>query len=541
MRALASRENFPAAGTVTAPVGATKFGAVPVVDGIRYAVLPRTATPGAGSRPAGKLHPTPSKLPSVLVSGVATPSRLSEPVMSSGHTEPGFGVVEEVVEPGVHLVLAADGVDQPGQALRHEPLVLPGGALVKALGESGIGPSMRSMRPLRVAVVGCGTAGPALALMLHRDGHDVRLIERVAEPGPVGAGILLQHLGQEVLHRMGLGDTLRAQSPEVTRVDATAMDGRVVMGFDYADLPGGVPGWGVHRGTLLQTLLDAVRAEGVPLETGVTVTAVRPDDRGVVVRTDTAGDRSFDLVIGADGAASVVRRESGLARHDRVYPYGALWAVVDDPEQRGGAALYQRYHGTRHYLGTLPTGLGRSSVFWSIRERDIDSAMTEGVDAWREQARPFAGEHDYLLDRVTHLLPARYRHVGCRQPDRHHPHRDAGVVLLGDAAHGMSPQLGAGGSLALADAWTLAAMLRRHDSVTAALTAYRSQRRAHIRWYAFFSSLMVPAFQSDLDVLAWPRDHVLGAMTAQPWVRRIMVSTLMGAQTSPWSSWSLPD
>jgi len=246
-----------------------------------------------------------------------------------------------------------------------------------------------------------------------------------------------------------------------------------------------VPGWGVHRGTLLQTLLDAVRAEGVPLETGVTVTAVRPDDRGVVVRTDTAGDRSFDLVIGADGAASVVRRESGLARHDRVYPYGALWAVVDDPEQRGGAALYQRYHGTRHYLGTLPTGLGRSSVFWSIRERDIDSAMTEGVDAWREQARPFAGEHDYLLDRVTHLLPARYRHVGCRQPDRHHPHRDAGVVLLGDAAHGMSPQLGAGGSLALADAWTLAAMLRRHDSVTAALTAYRSQRRAHIRWLAY--------------------------------------------------------
>jgi hypothetical protein len=43
----------------------------------------------------------------------------------------------------------------------------------------------------------------------------------------------------------------------------------------------------------------------------------------------------------------------------------------------------------------------------------------------------------------------------------------------------MSPQLGAGGSLALADAWTLAAMLRRHESVTAALTAYRSQRRAH--------------------------------------------------------------
>ena len=397
------------------------------------------------------------------------------------------------------------------------------------------------MRPLRVAVVGCGTAGPAVALMLHRDGHDVHLVERMPDPGPVGAGILLQHLGQEVLHRIGVGDVLRAQSPDVTRVDATAMDGRRVMGFDYGDLPGGVPGWGVHRGTLFQTLLDAVRAEAVPLETGVTVTAVRPGSDGMVVRTDSAGDRSYDLVIGADGAESLVRHETGLARHDRLYPYGALWAVVDDPEQRGGPTLYQRYDGTRHYLGTLPTGPARSSVFWSIRERDIDAVVAEGVDAWREQARAFAGEHDYLLQRVTHLLPARYRHVHCAQPDRHHPDRDSGVVLLGDAAHGMSPQLGAGGSLALADAWTLAAMLRRHDSVTAALTAYRLERRAHIRWYSLFSRLMVPAFQSDLDVLAWPRDHVLGAMTARPWVRRIMVSTLMGAQTSPWTSWRLPD
>jgi len=397
------------------------------------------------------------------------------------------------------------------------------------------------MRPLKVAVVGCGTAGPAVALMLHRDGHEVRLVERVPEPGPVGAGILLQHLGQEVLHRIGLGATLRAQSPDVTRVDATAMDGRVVMGFDYGDLPGGVPGWGVHRGALFETLLDAVRAEGVPLETGVTVTAVRPDGRGMAVRTDTAGDRSYDLVVGADGAGSVVRRETGLARQDRLYPYGALWAIVDDQEQRGGPTLYQRYDGTRHYLGTLPTGLGRSSVFWSVRERDIEPVMAEGVDVWRERARPFAGGQDYLLDRVATLLPARYRHVHCVQPDRSHPDRDAGVVLLGDAAHGMSPQLGAGASLALADAWTLAAMLRRHDSLTAALTAFRFERRAHIRWYSWFSRLMVPAFQSDLDALAWPRDHLLGAMTAQPWVRRIMVSTLMGAQTSPWTSWSLPE
>jgi len=205
------------------------------------------------------------------------------------------------------------------------------------------------MRPLRVAVVGCGTAGPALTLMLHRDGHDVRLIERVAEPGPVGAGILLQRLGQEVLHRIGLGDTLRAQSPEVTRVDATAMDGRVVMGFDYADLPGGVPGWGVHRGTLLQTLLDAVRAEGVPLETGVTVTAVRPDDRGVVVRTDTAGDRSFAGLLATTGSIptapcgpSSTTPSSAAARHSTSATTAPATTSVPSPRGWAGRACSGR-------------------------------------------------------------------------------------------------------------------------------------------------------------------------------------------------------
>lgn len=396
-----------------------------------------------------------------------------------------------------------------------------------------------SMRPLRVAVVGCGTAGPAAALMLHRDGHDVRFIERVAQPGAVGAGILLQHLGQEVLHRLGIGETLRTRSPEVTRVDAAAMDGRRVLAFDYGDLPGGIPGWGVHRGTLFETLLEAVRAEGVPLETGTTVTAVRPDDEGITVRTDTA-ERSYGLVIGATG-----RGRSSAA--SPVWPATTAF-IPTEPCGPSSTTRAARRPDALPAVRRHPPLLGHPAHGAGPLERvlvDPRARYRAGHGPW---GRRVAGSGAPVRRRAR--LPARPGHPPHAGPlparalppaGRHHPDEDAGVVLLGDAAHGMSPQLGAGGSLALADAWTLAAMLRRHESVTAALTAYRSQRRAHIRWYAFFSRLLVPAFQSDLDALAWPRDRVLGVMTAQPWVRRIMVSTLMGAQTSPWTSWSLPD
>ena len=407
-------------------------------------------------------------------------------------------------------------------------------------------------RQLRVAVVGCGTAGAAAALLLHRAGHDVVLLERAVDPGPVGAGILLQRLGQEVLTRMGLAAPVRDRSPDVSAVDARTVGGRPVMQFSYDDLPGAVAGWGVARGTLFATLLEAARAEGVRVVTGATVTAVHRDRLGHVVRAaQVDGDATvevdhldLDLVVGADGSSSTVRGVTGLGRGERTYPYGALWAVVDDPDGLAGHTLSQRYDGTRHTFGVLPTGHGRASIFWSLPERAVDGVLAAGpagVEAWRREARRFAGPHEPLLDAVTTVLPARYRHVRPTATVRRHRMRDAGVVLVGDAAHGMSPQLGTGASLALADAWTLAVMVDRHPTVDAALTAHQLARAAHIRWYSAVTRAMTPLFQSDLVPLGPPRDLLVGAVTHVPLVQRIMVGLLMGAQTSPVTSWRLPD
>ena len=94
--------------------------------------------------------------------------------------------------------------------------------------------------------------------------------------------------------------------------------------------------------------------------------------------------------------------------------------------------------------------------------------LARGLPAWRTEARPLAGPFAPLLDRVDHLLPASYRDVVVRTPYRlGRPGRAA--VLVGDAAHAMSPQLGTGTSLALADAWTL-----HHALATSAVAADRA-------------------------------------------------------------------
>ena len=162
---------------------------------------------------------------------------------------------------------------------------------------------------MRVAVVGLGMAGSTLACLLADRGVDVVVLEREDDPRPVGAGIWLQHMGQQVLDRLGLLGALRAASREVSRVDIRTASGRQLVDASYADVPGSVPALGVHRGTLFSLLLSEVRRRGVPLELGVPVTGVRPVPGGLAVETPAGDHGTYDLVVGCDGSS----RRSGAA------------------------------------------------------------------------------------------------------------------------------------------------------------------------------------------------------------------------------------
>jgi 2-polyprenyl-6-methoxyphenol hydroxylase-like FAD-dependent oxidoreductase len=394
---------------------------------------------------------------------------------------------------------------------------------------------------VRVAIVGCGTAGPAAALLLVRDGHEVEIFERVAEPRGVGAGILLQRLGQRVLADLGLADELERQSSPVRRVDARALSGRRVLDFAYEQVVPGAYGWGVHRGTLFGLLWNAVQNAGIHVQTGVEVTGLVTAD-GRWRLTTTAGEVGpFDLVVGADGGRSRIRRLSGLTKKDVGYPYRVIWSVVPDPERIAGDTLTQRYRDTRVTLGILPTGVAQACIFWLIRSRLITETLSAGAAAWVDLVRPIAGEFEPLVERAADgaIMGARYRDVVVRSPVL--VRDNAGLVLLGDAAHAMSPQLGLGASFALADAWALAMCLRRRPKdLSGALQAYATSRAAHVRYYTWCSRLMTPVFQSDLVPIGWARDALMEPIARIPWVRRQFVTTFMGGRTPPWTFWRPP-
>jgi 2-polyprenyl-6-methoxyphenol hydroxylase-like FAD-dependent oxidoreductase len=394
---------------------------------------------------------------------------------------------------------------------------------------------------LRVGIVGIGTAGAAAAILLSEIGHEVEVFERVPDPSPVGAGMLIQPFAQRILERLGVADELESRSMPVRRIDARNGRGRRVLDFGYDDLDPNSFGWGVHRGTLFDLLSGAVAAAGVSVATGFEVRKIAFDGRWWLRALDGRIRGPFDLIVGADGARSRLRWLSGLCVKDVGYPYGALWAIVPDPNGLAGQVLTQRYRDTRTVLGFLPTGAAQASIFWSVRSRELETERLRGTEAWRAEARSLAGPLAPLVDAVGdgELLAAHYRDVVVRTPVR--TDGKSGMVLLGDAAHAMSPQLGLGANLALADAWTLACSFAEHPrDLGAALDLHARRRRAHVRWYALCSRLMTPVFQSGLVPIAWPRDLLFEPAARIPWVRRQFVTTLLGLRTSPVTTWTPP-
>ena len=161
------------------------------------------------------------------------------------------------------------------------------------------------MTPLRIAIVGYGSAGQAATLLLSRDGHAVSVFERVPSPGPVGAGFLLQPTGLQVLWKMGLLEQVLRHGAPVRRLYGDTPCGRAVMDMRYAGLDERLYGVGLQRGALFSLLDNAWAGRAQSLLAGHEIVSVDAQ-AGLLQDRDGRTHGPFDLVVVADGAADLV-------------------------------------------------------------------------------------------------------------------------------------------------------------------------------------------------------------------------------------------
>ena len=396
------------------------------------------------------------------------------------------------------------------------------------------------MRNLNIAIVGCGTAGLASAIYLARAQHQVTLFERSASLQPVGAGLLLQPTGLRVLADLGLSEIVQACGMRVERLHGLNARGKRVMDMRYQELHPESFGLGIQRGALFQALLSAL-PQGVEIKLGVEMNQLESAAGTMRDRTGQAYG-PFDLIVIADGAHSSLRHElKEHCKRDRAYPWGALWCLVQDTHAQFSGVLAQRYRGARQMCGLLPVGhlpgqdrsQDRLCVYWSLPLARFSQWRDNGLAHWRAELHDLWPEASPLLDQIQtpeQLAQASYRDVV------HRRWFEGSAVLIGDAAHAMSPQLGQGANMALLDANALAQSLAQNDSIAAALAQFDRVRREHVQIYQFVSRWLTPMFQSDAVLGAWLRDVFLYPVGRIPGIKSQTLKVLAGVQKGLWGS-----
>lgn len=360
-----------------------------------------------------------------------------------------------------------------------------------------------------VAIVGYGIAGIAAAIRLRKLGHRITHFDRRDPPGAPGAGMLLHPSALRQLDKLGLLQAIQACAAPVRRITAQTLRGQPLLDIAYSEVSSGAEAMGIQRETLHRLLSGA--DEGNCQVLGGRHIVSLDADRGFLFDDSAMRSGPFDLIIVADGTHSMLRDQLPLGiRRDQPAQSLALVGLLDDPQGLAGDRLTQYFDGSRH-LSIWPAGRAQSDgtnrCAFAVNIAESERSAVFEQQRWKTmlcQLHPAI--HELLPnDAVTpNLHVFTYRDVELAQ------YGAGRAVVIGDAAHSMSPQLGVGAQLAMEDAETLAALLQQYGMATA-LQIYSRNRPRQVRRYQQASRWLTPLFQSQSPLLAMLRNHLLGS------------------------------
>ncbi|TCK25676.1 FAD-dependent oxidoreductase [Pseudonocardia endophytica] len=311
------------------------------------------------------------------------------------------------------------------------------------------------MTAARTVVVGGGPGGTFLAYLLARAGRPVTLLERHHDFDRDFRGDSLHPWTLELFDRLGIGDRLLERPHVKAHAFRLHTPRGLVTTSEYRllDTPRNYVALMPQVRFLDFLAAEASRFDAFSLVMGARVTGLLSGDDGAVTGVryrDDDGEHELPagLVVGADGRFSQVRRLAGIEPVSMGAQTDLLWFTLPHRDGDPDDADVDLYLGVHHYIGLIG-GPGRWQVGYSLPKGGLPAAREAGVEPIR---RFVAGQVPWLADRV-HLLEDMKQTTLLsvdisRVADWHRP----GLLLIGDAAHVISPVGGNGILMALQDA-----------------------------------------------------------------------------------------
>ncbi|MER7345613.1 FAD-dependent monooxygenase [Streptomyces aurantiacus] len=331
-----------------------------------------------------------------------------------------------------------------------------------------------------VLISGASISGPALAYWLHRSGCAVTVVEKAGALRDGGYPIDIRGTATEVVRRMGILPRLRDAHIDSRRCTFLDADGSTVASLHPRAVAGGVEGQDleVRRGDLAATLYALVR-DDVEFLFGDSIDTLDQSGQGVDVTFHSGRQRTFDLVVGADGMHSTTR-DSLFGPEEQFHRYlGYCFALFTMPNTFGLSRELVLWNTPGKAAALYAVGDNEElHAFLNFHRPQPPFAVLRNPDAQRDLvATAFAGagwEVPGMVDAMRDADDLFFDTAGQIRM----PHWSSGrVTLVGDAAYAPSFLTGQGSSLALAGAYVLANALATHRNHTAAFAAYERDMR----------------------------------------------------------------
>jgi FAD-dependent urate hydroxylase len=338
------------------------------------------------------------------------------------------------------------------------------------------GTSRRSGASLTILVVGGGITGLGAARALRQRGHRVEVIERATTWAHPGAGIYLPGNAVRALRCLGLESAVAKRASPIPYQRLCDRRGSVLVDIDTADLWGDVgPCLAVHRADLHAAL--ATHDDPVPVRMGVALQGISQQGGTVTVTFDDGTADEYDLVLGADGVHSQIRRL--LFGANMIRPIGQVaWRFVTKcpPEIETWTVLLGRG------VAFLAVPIGQGQVYcYCDAPADSDSQF-DGDDVIGRLRRLLSGFSNPVPTILDTLCPDSAVHVAQIEEVTLKRWSSGPVLLVGDAAHATSPNMAEGAAMGLEDGLVLADCLASGSNVEQALATFQARRRPRTQW-----------------------------------------------------------
>ena len=337
-----------------------------------------------------------------------------------------------------------------------------------------------------ISIVGGGIAGLTAAIALEKTGLSPVVFEAAATVEPLGAGLVLASNAMKALKELGIAEAIMKKGSLLDSFTINDQSGKPIFKKNSEDikLAYGLDNFAIHRAELHQALLSHLKE--VPVHTNMRALSANQDEQGVRITFEDGTVHASDYLIVADGIHSPIRQALAPGSIPRYAGYTCWRAVIDGID----LDLHDAYEtwGHKGRFGYVPMDGKKLYWFACINAPQQSPVMKPyGIAALFAQFKNFhtpipkiissTKDENLIWNDIMDLKPLKQYAFGK-------------IVLIGDAAHATTPNLGQGACMAIEDAVILAREMNKNHNYTEAFKNYEKRRLKRTHYIIKTSRLM---------------------------------------------------